>query len=146
VARAAFRLGFNPPQRACLRLWSFAKPIASKFLGNGWVERFRCREIRAATVRIASTPQARETAAVERARLSRITGQRRIVVNNRLLKAAKLQICKAAAIKCAGLIGREPQGLVAICKRVLKKAQYRAIPAAIVPGFRVAGSMTMRRL
>ena len=47
-------------------------------------------------------------AAVKRARLSRVTGQRRIVIDNRLLEAAKLQICKAAAIKCARVIGREP--------------------------------------
>src|SRR5262249_40270860 len=88
-----------------------------------------CREIRAATVRVTSTPQARETAAVQRARLSRITSRRRIVVNNRLLKATKLQICKAAAIQYALLIGRAPQSLLAICKRVLKKGPIPRDPS-----------------
>ena len=136
----------EPSHRRACNGRSFAKPIASKFLGYSGVEGFRCREVGAATVRIALTPQARETAAVKRARLSRITGQRRVVIDNRLREAAKLQICKAAAIKCVGVIGRQPQGFVAVCKRVLEKAKYRAIPTAVVPGFRVAGAMAMRRL
>src|SRR5262249_38885731 len=67
----------------------------------------------------------------------RITGQRRFVIDNRLLEPAKLQICEAAAVEGARVIGREPQGFVAVRKRFLKTAQYRTIPAAIVPGLGV---------
>src|SRR5258707_3745288 len=58
-------------------------------------------------------------------------------MENRLLEPVKLQICKAAAVEGARVIGREPQGFVAVCERFLKTAQYRTIPAAIVPGLGV---------
>src|SRR5262249_27180193 len=119
-----------------LRPRSFAKPIAAKFLGDFGGQRFRRREIGAATFGIILT-QAGETAAVKRAWLSRTTGQRRIVIDNRLRQPAKLQVWEAAAVASAGVIGREPQGFVAICKRFLKMAQYRTIPTAIVPGLRI---------
>jgi len=97
--------------------------MASKFLGNSGGERFRRCEIGAATFGGHLTPQSGKTAPVRRARLSRITGQRRIVVGNRLLEPAKLQICKAATVEGARVIGRESQGLVAVCQRLLKAAK-----------------------
>jgi hypothetical protein len=45
---------------------SLAKSVASKFRGNTVVERLRRREIGAASLRIILTPQAGETAPVER--------------------------------------------------------------------------------
>jgi hypothetical protein len=136
-SRALNQSGFPVLEsRAYLRPRSFAKPIATKFFGDSGVECFRRREIGAAPFGIILT-QAGETAAVKRARLSRIVGQRRIVIDNRLLEPAKLQICEAAVVEGARVIGREPQGFVAVRKRFLKTAQYRTIPAAIVPGLGV---------
>src|SRR5258708_32272630 len=106
--------------------------MATKFFGDSGVGRFRRREMGAAPFGIILT-RAGETGAVKRARLSRITGQRRIVIDNRLLEPAKLQICKAPAIKCARAFGREPHGFVAVLKAFLKTAQTREIPPTIVP-------------
>src|SRR6516225_6361982 len=71
---------------------SLAKPVARKLRRDIRVERFRRREIGAAAFGIVVGPQAGDAAAVERARLARIAGQCRIVIGNRLLEPAELEI------------------------------------------------------
>src|ERR1700733_7793278 len=72
----------------------------------------RLRFTRAAAFRIILTPQAGETPAVKRTRIARIMGQRRVVIGNRLLEPAELQIGEAAAIEGGWVIGGEAQRFV----------------------------------
>ena len=99
-----------------------AKPVVSELRRHVRIECFRRRKIGAATIRVPK-PQAGEAAAVKRARITRTSGQCRVVIGDRLFEPAELEIREAAAVEGAGVIGREPQGFGAVCKRFLEMAR-----------------------
>src|ERR1700728_5119836 len=73
-----------------------------------------------------------DTPAVERRRVLRIDPQRRVVIRDRLLEHAELQIDKAAAVERILVVGFDLQRFVAILYGMGQIADNGARPAAIV--------------
>ena len=113
--------------------------MAGKFLGDVGLDRLGCREVGATAVAVAFAGLGK-AASVERAGKLLIELQRRVIVLDRIVDLAELEIDEAAGVEYVGSVGLDLERRVAIRQRLLRLAgtiartQQRALQASILFG------------